>query len=46
MVGVPLLDAHRALVDARATAGLLAVLLAEFPAGPPRFLGRRLTVTR
>jgi DNA polymerase III epsilon subunit family exonuclease len=46
MVGVPLLGAHRALVDARATAGLLAVLLAEFPTDPPRFLGRRLTVTR
>lgn len=46
LVGVPLVDAHRALVDARATAGLLAVLLAELPAGRPRPLGRRLILER
>jgi DNA polymerase III epsilon subunit-like protein len=45
-VGVPLVDAHRALVDARATAGLLAALLAELPGGPPRLLARRLSLTR
>ena len=42
---VPLQGAHRALVDARATAGLLEVLLGELPARPP-LLGRRLTVRR
>ena len=42
---VPLVGAHRALVDARATAGLLEVLLGELPAGPP-LLGRRLTARR
>ncbi len=45
-VGVPLLGPHRALVDARATAGLLGVLLAEVPGGRSRPLARRLTVRR
>jgi DNA polymerase III subunit epsilon len=44
--GVPLVDPHRALVDARATAGLLAALLAELPASRPRLLTRRLTLGR
>lgn len=45
-VGVPLVDPHRALVDARATAGLLEALLGEVgaPGTRPRLLGRRLTV--
>nr|WP_249420032.1 3'-5' exonuclease [Rhabdothermincola salaria] len=42
-VDVALVDPHRALVDARATAGLLAALLAGLPSGRPRLLGRRLT---
>ena len=41
-VEVALVDPHRALVDARATAGLLAALLAGLPSGRPRPLGRRL----
>lgn len=45
-VGLPLVDAHRALADARATAGLLAVLLSELPHGRPHVLGHRLTVGR
>lgn len=40
---VDLVDPHRALVDARATAGVLAVLLADMPAGRPPVLARRLT---
>jgi DNA polymerase-3 subunit epsilon len=42
-VGVPLTDPHRALADARATAGLLASLLAT-TSGRPRPFGRRLTI--
>ncbi len=43
---IPLVDAHRALVDARATAGLLEVLLGELPSGAPPLLARRLTARR
>jgi DNA polymerase-3 subunit epsilon len=39
-VGVPLDDAHRALADARATAGLLEALLTEVPARPGPFSRR------
>jgi DNA polymerase-3 subunit epsilon len=40
---VDLVGPHRALVDARATAGVLAVLLDDLPAGRAPMLARRLT---
>jgi len=43
---VPLVDAHRALADARATAGLLAVLLGQLPLDRRGLLHRRLTARR